>query len=1120
LRTWHFVATDAPPRVYPHRETGVTISLFPWQEGSMRILMAISLLVLALAAPASAEEEVFLASGPDLSPDGSTLVFSWHGDLWSVPVAGGVATALTHHPAEDQAPFFSPDGREIAFVSSRGTGEQVFVMPSAGGAPEPITFDTEGGTLLGWFPDGEGLLVRKYTDRAWRNHWRFFRIERRKRAAPEMLFDAAGRSAEISPDGRSVLFSRDGMAWWWKGYRGPRASQVWRYDFETSAFTKLIHRDAGARYPCWLGGAKTFVFTDMADREGNLHRFDPATGQSLGLTRFETDTVVAPTASADGKLIVFRHRFDLYRLRPGEDAAPVKIRIVVTGDRETRARDRRRRKTATGAAFSRDGLEIVFTAGGDLFVMDTVLKEPKQITKTPEDETQAVFTPDADMVFFVATRDGQGDICRAERNDPAKYWWRNDGFVVTNMTNDPANETSLLLSPDGKRIAFVRGRGDLVVMNVDGSDERVIVSSFDAPEPAWSPDGHWIAFAVMDADFNRDIWIAKADGSGEPVNVSRHPDSDWEPTWSPDGKVLAFLSRRRETETDVHYVWLREEDEEQTKRDRTLEEALEKMKKGRKPEKPKKAPEKKKEADDKPPPKEDEKKKKPLVIDFDRIHDRVRAISIKKVRESGLFWSPDGKKLAFSATIDGKKGVYTITFPEDLKPKLMTTTSGSKPVWVKEGNAIRWLVRGVPTVTVGSKTTGFPFDVRQEVDVAGRYGAAFDVAWRILRDHFYDGRMNNRNWDDIRRKYRGAATRSPDRNIFGKVVSLMLGELNASHLGFSVLPERREGYRDEWTNATGHLGLRWDPEHKGPGLKVLDVVPDGPADRAASRIRAGEVVLSIDGTTVDPAMDLAAVLTGRPDRDVSLRVAKAEGKERTVVLRPTSLSVVRRLLYAKWVRDNETRVHELSKGKLGYLHVRGMSWSSFYEFERQLFAAGYGRDGLVIDVRSNGGGFTADHLLTALTQPDHAYTISRGGAPGYPQDRKVYATWRKPIVVLIDQRSFSNAEIFAHAIRSLGRGRLVGVQTAGGVISTGGARVMDLGFIRTPGRGWFLRGDGQDLEQNGARPDVEVWPEPGDAGKGIDRQLEKGVEVLLEEVAAWRKAGLAPKPTYRSERDG
>ena len=234
-----------------------------------------------------------------------------------------------------------------------------------------------------------------------------------------------------------------------------------------------------------------------------------------------------------------------------------------------------------------------------------------------------------------------------------------------------------------------------------------------------------------------------------------------------------------------------------------------------------------------------------------------------------------------------------------------------------------------------------------------------------------------------------------------------------------------------------------------------------------------------------------------------------------MVLRPIALAAARNLLYDKWIRDNRKKVEEtLSGGKLGYLHIRGMNFPSFYKFEEDLYAAGAGKDGLIIDVRENGGGSTADHLLTALTQPHHAITVPRGGGPGYPQDRRVYATWTKPIVVLCNQNSFSNAEIFAHAIKTLKRGPLVGVTTAGGVISTGAAQIMDVGTLRLPGRGWFLPDTGEDMELNGARPDPAniVWPDPADFARGVDAQLNRAVSVLEADVKA---EAARPKPPLR-----
>jgi tricorn protease len=288
-------------------------------------------------------------------------------------------------------------------------------------------------------------------------------------------------------------------------------------------------------------------------------------------------------------------------------------------------------------------------------------------------------------------------------------------------------------------------------------------------------------------------------------------------------------------------------------------------------------------------------------------------------------------------------------------------------------------------------------------------------------------------------------------------------------------------------------------------LKVRDVIPGGPTDRAASRVVAGEIVTAIDGTPVDPGLDLTTVLNGPPDREITLSVKAADGASRDVTIRPMSWFAVAGLLYDKWIADNRAAVDKLSDGKLGYLHIRGMNQSSFYKFEEDLYAAGAGKEGLIIDVRENGGGSTADLLLTSLTQPRHAIAVGRDGGPGYPQDRMVFAPWQKPIIVLCNQNSFSNAEIFSHAIKTLKRGKLVGVPTAGGVISTGGTTVMDLGFMRLPGRGWYVLDTGEDMELNGAVPDAILWPEPGQMPAGKDIQLEKAVSLLTEDVQALKK---------------
>lgn len=1107
-----------------------------------------------------AQQTIQLPQNPDLSPDGSRLVFDWRGDLWIAPVAGGNVRQLTISPESDSTPRFSPDGKRIAFVSSReGGSRQVYVMPAAGGEATQLTDHSDGYDLQQWTRDGKSLLVAAARDHDWRRGSRLFLIDAEKRGPERLLFDAAGDNGQLSPDGGQLLFTREGVAWWRKGYSGSQSSQIWKYGLESGAFEMLCNDPAEARSPLWTPDGTGFYYVSGQNGTFNLFRRTLASGATEQLTQFAGDGVVMPCLSADGSTMVFRQMFDFYRLNLKAGTAPEPIRLVCRADQVLDPSRNVTLESATAASFSADGLEVVFVAGGDLWVMDTVLREPRQLTRTPEEESSPVFSADGTTVWFLSDSGGQRDVWSATRNDASRYWWLNDGFALTRLTEDGVVENDLQPSPAGDWIAFARTGSGLWLMKPDGSEQRRLVESWDNPEFNWSPDGKWLAWSVSDDDFNSDVFVAPIDGSLPPLNISRHPDNDSRPVWSPDGKMLAFTGRRLGEEQDIYFVLLQKSEDEIGARDRKMKEALEKIEKARKasekagpgePDKPaatgpegasRPAPA----ASDEPPvenpkaappqsatpadgaKKTDAKKLPEVRVDAEDIHQRLRRVSIPNSGESGLFWSHDSKKLAFAATIDGKNGTYTIEPPAELAPKLLVAKTGSQARWIESGKQILWLSGGVPeSLSESGQATPFPFRALATVDLPARYEAGFDLAWRAMRDGFYDGNLNNRNWDEIRRKYRSAARGAVDDQSFATVVQMMLGELNGSHLGFTPGggpggPGGRRGRvaesGGEWNRTTAHFGLRFDPAHRGPGLLVRDVIYGSPAWSERSRVLPGETVVAVDGTEVDPAMELTAVLNGQSERDVVLKVKNAAGEIRGVTIRPITFQAARALLYGHWVRNNQKLVGEKSAGRFGYVHIRGMDMGSFYDFERDLFAVASGREGLVIDVRENGGGSTADHLLTVLTQPVHAITRPRGGGAGYPQDRMVYATWNKPIVVLCNQNSFSNAEIFSHAVKTLRRGRLVGVPTAGGVISTGGTQIMDLGFLRMPFRGWFLLNDGEDMELNGAVPDFVIWPQPADEAKGRDEQLEKALAVLEEDVAAW-KARPQPKLIPASER--
>jgi tricorn protease len=1084
---------------------------------------------------------VKLVESPTLNHDGTQLVFAWDGDLWIVPSAGGDAKRLTSSSAYDAQPRFSPDGKQLAFVSDRNGPKQIYVMSAEGNLAVQKSFHSEDYQLADWFPDGKSVLAISARDHFWKHAERMIRVDIENRAAEVVLADAHVTSAVISPNGKKILLTREGERWWRKGYHGERASQIWSFDIESKAFTELLHDGFDCRYPVWMLNSRGFYFA-----KGSSHGFDlwqyriPKSADQKAkqkrLVGFDDDSIVQPTLSRDGKVLVFRHLFDLYSFRFGVDERPVRIDIRLQADS---VRDDRLRRTFTKAEeveFSGDGLDIAFAAGGDIWFMDTELKEPIQATKTSGEESHFVFAPDGKSLWFQRSQEGQSDIWKMEPKQTKSPWWRQTEYIETRITDSPITESKLRFSPDGKKLVYEEADGDLIVRDVETGQSKVLHDGFSSHAFSVSPDSKWIAYSTSDEFFNRDVWLVPIDGSQPPTNVSRHPDNDSEPVFSPDGKILAFTGTRGDDEVDIYYVYLEEKLSDESSRDRRLAKALETLKKKRSPT-----------ADGKT--KESEPKGlslnasstrttasiqtsvPPVTIDLADIHLRVRKIPTANTNDRGLLFSPDGKKLAFDATIDGKEGTYYVEFPDKLQPKLLSPNILTGKQWPKGADAILGLSKGIPArLEASDKLSTYSIAAKQEVSKSGRFREGFCSAWQTMRDVWYDEKLGGKNWDEIRRKYADIAAQSPDAKSFTNVVEMMLGELNGSHLGFTPQSESTSAVdaKSTWKTEVAHLGVRFDDSFKGPGLLIRDVLPDGPADKPTTRLKSGDIVMSIDGNAVDPKNDLTQLLNGQLDRDIRLQVRRlkksAEGSskpeassDRTIVLRPISFSTARELLYEHWLNHNRKMVEEASNGKLGYLHIKLMDTSSFHEFETQLYRVGYGREGLVIDVRDNGGGSTTDYLLTALTQPKHAFTIPRYGKPGYPQDRLVYASWSKPIVVLCNQNSFSNAEIFTHAIKTLGRGKVIGVQTAGGVVSTGATTISDLGTIRVPFRGWFSINTGTDMELNGAMPDFVVWPQPNDLPTGIDKQLEVAIKVLRDEVAKVPEAVNAQYATEKSK---
>ena len=330
------------------------------------------------------------------------------------------------------------------------------------------------------------LLAVGARDHFYRDAERLIQIDVRERKAEKILVNAAVKNPKLSPDGKRVLFNREGERWWRKGYVGERASQVWLYELESGEFKEVLHEGVECMWPLWMANGKGFYFT-----KGDVHGFDlwryrfakedDKPGAQKQLAGFDEDSIAFPAISRDGKTIVFRHLFDLYRFRPGEDKQPEKIELSLKNDANLPDDVLRRKFTeADEVAFTDDGLEIAFVAGGDVWVMDTKLREPQRVTKTDGYEADVVFAPDGKTLWFTCTTEGQTDVWRASRADAEKFWWQNTQFSIEKITDDQHVESGLRFTPDTKSLIMQQGRGSLVAMKVDSNERSELWSKASA----------------------------------------------------------------------------------------------------------------------------------------------------------------------------------------------------------------------------------------------------------------------------------------------------------------------------------------------------------------------------------------------------------------------------------------------------------------------------------------------------------------------------------------------------------------------------------------------------------------------------------------------------------------
>jgi tricorn protease len=1074
-------------------------------------LLALILAAVPFAAPADESPSPLPAfAEPSVSPDHREIAFVSGGDIWSVSANGGNAHLLAAVDGTASRPLYSPDGTRIAFVSSRPGAYGIYVLTIAGGALTRLTHGDALPELDGWSADGRTIYFTSNANNiGYDGDIMQVPVDGGTpvRAVTETFVNAM--EAAPSPDGHTIAYVRNGFVQWWRrGHSHMDEDEIVLDRLDTHRYETVTTGTAKDRWPMWSPDGHTLYF--VSDRSGNDELWADDGGRFRQLTGLHGETVLWPTISRDGKLIAFEHGMALwtYDLETG---ATRKLSIELQGLPDvTTPQHVVETGNFSALSVSPDGKKIAFVARGHLFAADAQNGGDAQLVPSTQPAADAlpVWAPGSRRIAYVVDRGTEQAIGTYDFPDGPER-----------IATPPGHHDDYPhWSPDGKTLAFVRDGVELHLLDVTTHVDRTLTRGVmdrrpfgDEGDIAFSPAGDWIAYVDQSGSGYSNVRVVPTSG-GPSRPVTFLPNTDGGPvTWSPDGTKLFFVTSQRTEAGDVAEIDLipqaphfREDAfrhlfDQQPVRPELPSRAL-----------PTAAPRPRPRASVSPRPRASAVPAGPRTkIVFDGIRDRLTlletGLDVASVRVT-----PDGNTLVLVANDADEQNLYTFSIdPTSTDPQVarqLTNSAGPKNALAlsPDGTSAYYLDGGrVWNVGLDSRSARqIPLAAEFDVDFARERRIVFNQAWSLLDRWYADPKFHGVDWNAVYREYEPYALGARTRTEFRRVLELMLGELNSSHMGLSAAQSfgPAPGY------TTGRLGVQWDTqEYEGAGrLRIARIVPLGPL-ALTGRIAVGDDVLAVAGTAVDRHTDVNALLAHRVGKRTELRIAPHgnAAEAYTIAVMPVDLPTEQDLLYRAWVASRRAYVEKISGGRIGYVHLFDMSADALRKFELDLDVQNRQKEAVIVDIRNNEGGFVDPYAVDVLTRREYARFISRFGNDAPERTSLGERVLDRPTALVVNEHSLSDAENFTEAYEQLHAGPVVGEPTAGWIIFTSAATLADGSTLRLPSTR-VIGANGVDLELHPRPVDVQVDDPPGAAARGDDPQLDAAVRVLLRRVTARR----------------